>query len=62
MGELQISIIEGKNFDKKDLFSDNDAFVELYLDDKKEKTKVEHNCKTPHWNQTFILYVLFIWN
>ena len=55
MGELQVTIIEGKNFDKKDLFSDNDAFVELFFEDKKEKTKVEHNSKTPHWNQTFFL-------
>ncbi len=57
MGQLEVKVIEGINFKKKDLFTDNDAFVEIYLDDKKEKqkTKVEYNSKNPKWNQTFFL-------
>jgi Ca2+-dependent lipid-binding protein len=57
MGQLEVKVIEGVNFKKKDLFTDNDAFVEIYLDDKneKQKTKVEYNSKNPKWNQSFVL-------
>ncbi len=58
MAQLQVTVVQGRNLKKKDLFSDNDAFVEMYLDDKnqKQKTKVKQNSKTPQWNQTFVLY------
>jgi Ca2+-dependent lipid-binding protein len=61
MAQLQVTIIEGRNLKKQDWFSDNDAFVQIYLDDKKqkEKSKVISNSKTPQWNQTFVLYVHF---
>lgn len=57
MAQIQVIVVEGRNLKKKDLFSDNDPFVELYLDEKsvKQKTKVERNSKTPQWNETFIL-------
>jgi Ca2+-dependent lipid-binding protein len=57
MAQLQVTVIEGRNLKKKDLFSENDAYVQLYLDDKKQKqkTKVKNNCKTPQWNESFVL-------
>jgi Ca2+-dependent lipid-binding protein len=61
MAQLQVTVIEGRNLKKKDLFTDNDAFVQLYLDDEKQKqkTRVENNSKNPKWNQSFVLYVFF---
>ena len=58
MAQLQVTVIEARNLKKKDLFTDNDAFAELYLDDKshKQKTKVKQNSKNPQWNETFVLY------
>jgi Ca2+-dependent lipid-binding protein len=52
-------VIEGRNLRKKDYFSENDPYVQIYLDDKKQrqKSKVKNNCKNPQWNQAFILYV-----
>jgi Ca2+-dependent lipid-binding protein len=52
-----VTVVQGRNMKKKDLFSNNDAFVQIYLDDKsqKQKTRVEQNSKTPQWNQIFVL-------
>ena len=57
MAQLQVTVVQAKNLKKKDLFSENDPFVEIYLDDKnqKQKTTVKRNTKTPHWNETFLL-------
>ncbi len=57
MAQLQVTVIEGKNLKKKDLFSENDPYVQIYLDDKhqKQKTKVKSNSKNPHWNESFVL-------
>jgi Ca2+-dependent lipid-binding protein len=57
MAQLQVTVIEARNLKKKDTLTENDPFVELYLDDKnfKQKTKTIQNCKTPHWNQSFVL-------
>jgi Ca2+-dependent lipid-binding protein len=62
MAQLQVTVIEGRNLKKKDFFSENDPFVQLYLDDKsqKQKTKVKHNSKNPKWNQIFVLYVFVL--
>ncbi|CAF1386486.1 unnamed protein product [Rotaria sp. Silwood1] len=56
MGQLEVTIIEGKNLKQKDKLSENDAFIEIYLDDKnqKQKTKVIKNCNNPIWNQSFV--------
>jgi len=61
MAQLQVTVIEGRNLKKKDLFTENDAFVQIYLDDEKQKqkTKVQYNSKNPKWNQSFVLYVFF---
>ena len=57
MAQLQVTVVEGRNLKKKDFFSENDTYVRIYLDDKKErqKTKVKDNCKTPVWNESFVL-------
>ena len=57
MAQLQVTIVEAKNLTKKDTFSENDPFVEVYLDKKqlKKRTKTKQNSKFPHWNETFVL-------
>lgn len=57
MAQLQVTVIEGKNFKKQDLFSENDAYVRIYLEDKKQKQKttIKFDSKTPVWNEKFIL-------
>ena len=58
MAQLQVTIVEGRNLKKKDFFSESDPFVQIYLDDKKQKqkTSVQKNMKNPQWNQSFVLY------
>jgi len=59
MAQIQIHVIEAKNLKKKDLFSENDAYVQVYLaesDFPKQKTTVKSNTKDPVWNQILILY------
>ncbi|CAF1370288.1 unnamed protein product [Adineta ricciae] len=55
MGQLEVTVVEGRNFKQKDTFSANDAYVKIYLDEKtpKEKTKTKLNSNNPTWNQTF---------
>lgn len=57
VAQLEVTVIEGRNLKKKDLFSESDPYVLVYLDDKKQKQKttVIDNCKNPKWNQTFVL-------
>lgn len=57
MAQLQVTVIAGRNIKKKDLFSESDPFVQIYLEDKhqKQKTKVKNNTKNPQWNETFVL-------
>jgi Ca2+-dependent lipid-binding protein len=63
MAQLQVTVIEGRNLKKKDFLSENDPFVQLYLDNEnqKQKTKVKHNSKNPKWNQIFVLYVFLFY-
>lgn len=64
MAQLQITVLEGRNLKKKDTISENDPFVEIYLNEKylKQKTQTKRNCKNPHWNEVLVLYVEFIRN
>ncbi len=57
MAQLTVTVVEGRNLKKQDLFSDNDAYVKLYLDDKKHKhkTTIKDDTKTPVWNESFVL-------
>lgn len=57
MAQLQVNLIEGKNFKQKDTFSQNDSYVQIYLDEKrhKQKSRVQRNTNNPTWNQTFVL-------
>jgi Ca2+-dependent lipid-binding protein len=52
-----VKVVEGRNLKKQDLFSENDAYVELYLDNKKrkQKTSIKYDQKTPVWNESFTL-------
>ena len=36
MGQLQVTVIEGRNLKKKDFFSESDPYVQIYLDEKKQ--------------------------
>lgn len=58
MAQLQVTLIEATNLKKKDRLSENDPFVEIYLDDKnyKQKSKTKQNSKNPKWDQAFVLY------
>ncbi len=57
MAQLQITVVEGRNLKQKDTFSENDAYVKIYLDDKnqKQKSKTKQNSNNPTWNQSFVL-------
>lgn len=57
MAQLQVTVVEARNLKKKDTLSENDPFVQLYLDDVnyKQKTKTKQNSKHPKWNQSFVL-------
>ena len=57
MAQLQVTVIEGRNLKKKDPISENDPFVEIYLNDKyfKQKTQTKQNCKNPQWNEILVL-------
>ncbi|KAI9365384.1 C2 domain-containing protein [Zopfochytrium polystomum] len=54
MGIVEVQVVSARNLNRKDTFTNNDAFVELWLDDKhyKQKTSVVQSA-TPTWNQTF---------
>jgi Ca2+-dependent lipid-binding protein len=64
MAQLRVTVIEGKNLTKKDLFSESDSYVQIYLNDQKPgyKTKVKRNSQNPQWNQRFILYEILSFN
>jgi Ca2+-dependent lipid-binding protein len=57
MAQLQVTIVEGRNLKQKDTFSETDAYVKIYLDEKtsKEKTKTKENSNNPTWNELFVL-------
>lgn len=57
MAQIQVTIVEGKNLKKKDWLSESDPYVEVYVNNKKDKkiTKVKPNSKDPVWNETFSL-------
>ncbi|KAI8390196.1 C2 domain-containing protein [Blakeslea trispora] len=53
-GVLQVTVIEARDLHGEDLFGQNDAFVELYIDkDYKQKTSVINDSNNPVWNETF---------
>ncbi len=57
MAQLQVTVVEARNLKQKDTFSENDAYVQMYLDDKKQKqkSKTKQNSNNPTWNQSFVL-------
>ncbi|KAI8375009.1 C2 domain-containing protein, partial [Choanephora cucurbitarum] len=49
-----LRLVEARNLHDEDLIGQNDAFVELYIDeDYKQKTSVVDNSNNPVWNETF---------
>ncbi|KAJ3112029.1 60 kDa heat shock protein, mitochondrial [Phlyctochytrium bullatum] len=53
-GIVQVRVIKAKDLNKKDPFTQNDAFVEIYLDDHHYKQKTTTiQSSLPEWNQTF---------
>lgn len=57
MAQLQVTVVEGRNLKQKDTFSENDAYVKIYLDDKhhKQKSKTKQDSNNPKWNESFVL-------
>ncbi|KAI9323011.1 C2 domain-containing protein [Zopfochytrium polystomum] len=54
-GIVELTVIYARNLNKKDLFSENDACVEFYIDPHhKQKTSVIESA-VPIWNETFTL-------
>ncbi|KAJ3203073.1 Cytosolic phospholipase A2 zeta [Dinochytrium kinnereticum] len=54
MGVVEIKVLRAKDLTRKDMISNNDAFVELWLNDKNYKQKTTTvQSSTPEWNQTF---------
>ncbi|KAJ3106196.1 Cytosolic phospholipase A2 zeta [Phlyctochytrium planicorne] len=55
VGVVQVRVLRAKDLTKKDFFTQNDAFVELWLNKHyKQKTTVIQS-SLPEWNQTFTL-------
>ncbi|KAG0166960.1 hypothetical protein DFQ28_006791 [Apophysomyces sp. BC1034] len=53
-GTLTVQCIEASKLHDEDSFGKNDAFVELWLNEKyKQRTEVVSNSNDPVWNQTF---------
>ncbi|KAJ3203072.1 hypothetical protein HDU67_010398, partial [Dinochytrium kinnereticum] len=54
-GVVQVRVIKAKDLTKKDFITQNDAFVELWLEKNyKQRTSVIQS-SLPEWNQTFTL-------
>ena len=64
MAQLQVTLVEAKNLKQKDTLSANDAYVQIYFDDKKQKqkSKVKQNSNNPGWHQSFILSEKFFFH
>ncbi|KAJ3413327.1 1,2-dihydroxy-3-keto-5-methylthiopentene dioxygenase [Chytridiales sp. JEL 0842] len=53
---LQVRVLSARNLNNEDNFTANDAFVEIYIEDKNYKQRTTTvSSKTPEWNQTFTL-------
>jgi len=57
MAQLQVTLVAGRHLKQKDTFSENDPYVEIYLDDKhlKQKSKTIQNSNNPTWHESFVL-------
>ncbi|KAJ3106588.1 hypothetical protein HDU97_005953 [Phlyctochytrium planicorne] len=56
VGVVEVKIVKAWGLNKKDMFTQNDAFVEFWLNDKsyKQRTSVIQSSQ-PEWNQVFTL-------
>ncbi|KAJ3033701.1 Extended synaptotagmin-3 [Rhizophlyctis rosea] len=54
MSRLEVRVLEAKNLKDEETAGQNDAYVELWLDDDyKQKSSVVKNSNNPTWNETF---------
>ncbi|KAI8852958.1 C2 domain-containing protein [Chytridium lagenaria] len=54
MGVVEVKVLRAKDLTRKDAISNNDAYVEIWLNDKNYKQKTNTiQSSTPEWNQTF---------
>ncbi|KAJ3107936.1 hypothetical protein HDU96_007737 [Phlyctochytrium bullatum] len=53
-GIVQVKVIKARNLNRKDTFTNNDAFVDIWLNDKqyKQRTRTVQSAE-PVWDQTF---------
>jgi hypothetical protein len=66
VGILHVTLVEAKELLKTDVFGSTDPFVEMFMpgDDKKQKSKVRHQCPprthwpTSHWRSPTLLDTL----
>lgn len=56
VGNLRVTVVEGRNLRDEDAVGQNDAFIELYFDKKyKQRTTTIKDNNSPTWNETFTL-------
>lgn len=58
MVQIKVTVVEGRNLKKKDLTSESDPYVQIYLDDSKNplQTTTKYNSNNPKWNEVLVLY------
>jgi Ca2+-dependent lipid-binding protein len=55
-GNLQVTVVEGRNLKDKDAMGQNDTYIELYMDKQyKQRTSTIGDTNSPTWNETFNL-------
>jgi Ca2+-dependent lipid-binding protein len=55
-GNLEVTIVDGRNLKDEDIVGKNDAYVEVYLDKNyKQRTKTVQNSNNPTWIEKFTL-------
>ncbi|KAJ3050145.1 hypothetical protein HK097_008870 [Rhizophlyctis rosea] len=59
MSRLEVRLLEARNLKDEDTIGQNDAYIELWLDeDYKQRSSVVNNSNNPTWNETFTLQVI----
>jgi Ca2+-dependent lipid-binding protein len=59
MARLEVAVVEATNLLQKTKLKNN-SFIQIYLGNKKQKTRTIENSNNPKWNELFILYVYFL--
>jgi Ca2+-dependent lipid-binding protein len=54
-GTLEVIIVEGRHLKSRDVMNENDAYIEIYMNNKyKTRTTLVPNSTHPIWNERFI--------